>query len=92
MCMTDSLARLEDRYGFWRGTVNRAVARYLDCGIFENGFEREMLSPIPEREIPCLGETNAGVPAGWPGGVPPPRTRADRVNAKRNAGETPAFR
>jgi hypothetical protein len=27
--------RFEDRYGFWRGMVDGAVARYLDCGIFE---------------------------------------------------------
>ena len=32
--------RFEDRYGFWRGMVDGAVARYLDCGIFENGFAR----------------------------------------------------
>ena len=32
--------RFENRYGFWRGMVDGAVARYLDCGIFENGFAR----------------------------------------------------
>ncbi|MEX1245853.1 MAG: transposase [Thermoanaerobaculia bacterium] len=32
--------RFEDRYGFWRGMVDGAVARYLDCGIFESGFAR----------------------------------------------------
>lgn len=28
------------RFGFWRGFVDGAVARYLDCGILENGFAR----------------------------------------------------
>lgn len=32
--------RFESRYGFWRGCVDGAVARYLDCGILENGFAR----------------------------------------------------
>jgi len=27
-------------YGFWRGLLDGAVARYLDCGIFERGFDR----------------------------------------------------
>lgn len=32
--------RFERRYGFWRGMVDEQVRRYLDCGIFENGFAR----------------------------------------------------
>lgn len=32
--------RFESRFGFWRGFVDGAVARYLDCGIVENGFAR----------------------------------------------------
>ncbi len=32
--------RFEGRYGFWRGFVNEQVRRYLDCGLFENGFAR----------------------------------------------------
>ena len=32
--------RFESRFGFWRGFVDGAVARYLDCGILENGFAR----------------------------------------------------
>ena len=32
--------RFERRYGFWRGFVDEQVLRYLDCGLFENGFAR----------------------------------------------------
>jgi hypothetical protein len=32
--------RFEARFGFWRGFVDGAVGRYLDCGILENGFAR----------------------------------------------------
>ena len=32
--------RFERRYGFWRGIVDEQVRRYLDCGLFENGFAR----------------------------------------------------
>ena len=32
--------RFERRYGFWRGFVDEQVRRYLDCGLFENGFAR----------------------------------------------------
>jgi hypothetical protein len=30
----------ERRFGFWRGFVDEQVLRYLDCGLFENGFAR----------------------------------------------------
>jgi hypothetical protein len=26
-----------DAYGFWRGLADEAVARYLDCGVWDNG-------------------------------------------------------
>jgi hypothetical protein len=32
--------RFEARCGFWRGLVDAAVARYLDCGVLECGFAR----------------------------------------------------
>ncbi len=32
--------RFESHFGFWRGWVDGVVARYLDCGILENGFAR----------------------------------------------------
>jgi len=32
--------RFERRFGFWRGFVDEQVRRYLDCGLFENGFVR----------------------------------------------------
>ena len=32
--------RYERRYGFWRSFVDEQVLRYLDCGLFENGFVR----------------------------------------------------
>jgi len=32
--------RFERRCGFWSGFVDEQVRRYLDCGLFENGFAR----------------------------------------------------
>jgi hypothetical protein len=32
--------RYERRYGLWRSIVDEQVLRYLDCGLFENGFAR----------------------------------------------------
>jgi hypothetical protein len=32
--------RFKGRYGFWRGFVDEQVRRYLDCGLFGNGFAR----------------------------------------------------
>ena len=32
--------RFERRFGFWRGFVDEQVRRYLDCGLYENGFAR----------------------------------------------------
>jgi len=32
--------RFERRYGFWRGRWDTAVARFLDCRLFEPGFAR----------------------------------------------------
>jgi len=32
--------RFQRRYGFWRGFVDEQVLRYLDCGLYENGFAR----------------------------------------------------
>jgi hypothetical protein len=32
--------RFERRCGFWRGSVDEQVGRYLDCGLYENGFAR----------------------------------------------------
>jgi hypothetical protein len=32
--------RFERPCGFWRGFVDEQVRRYLDCGLFENGFAR----------------------------------------------------
>jgi hypothetical protein len=32
--------RFERRCGCWRGFVDERVLRYLDCGLFENGFAR----------------------------------------------------
>ena len=32
--------RFEKKYGFWRGFVDAAVARYLDCGVADAGFAR----------------------------------------------------
>jgi len=32
--------RFEKRCGFWRRFVDEQVRRYLDCGLYENGFAR----------------------------------------------------
>jgi len=32
--------RFERGYGFWRSFVDEEVLRYLDCGLYENGFAR----------------------------------------------------
>ena len=32
--------RFERRFGFWRSFVDEQVCRYLDCGLYENGFAR----------------------------------------------------
>ncbi len=38
--------RFERRYGFWRGL--EAVARYLDCGVWQSGFARVRCRKCPE--------------------------------------------
>ena len=32
--------RFEKTYGYWRGFIDKVVARYLDCGVAEAGFAR----------------------------------------------------
>lgn len=32
--------RFEQSYGFWQGSWDEAVARYLDCGVWDAGFAR----------------------------------------------------
>ena len=39
--------RFERRYGFWRGFYDTAVARYLECGLFESGFARVRCTSCP---------------------------------------------
>ncbi len=39
--------RFERRYGFWRGLYDAAVAKYLDCGLFESGFARVKCTRCP---------------------------------------------
>jgi diadenosine tetraphosphate (Ap4A) HIT family hydrolase len=40
--------RFERRYGFWRGLADEAVARYLDCGVWDNGFARVRCRKCPQ--------------------------------------------
>jgi hypothetical protein len=40
--------RFERRYGFWRGLADEAVARYLDCGVWDNGFARVRCRTCPQ--------------------------------------------
>jgi hypothetical protein len=46
--------RFERTYGFWRGLVDAAVARYLDCGIWERGFARVRCRDCPEEFLVAL--------------------------------------
>jgi hypothetical protein len=39
--------RFERRFGFWRGFADEQVLRYLDCGLFENGFARIRWCALP---------------------------------------------
>jgi hypothetical protein len=40
--------RFERQYGFWRGLADEAVARYLDCGVWDNGFARVRCRECPQ--------------------------------------------
>jgi hypothetical protein len=40
--------RFERKYGFWRGLADEAVARYLDCGVWDNGFARVKCRKCPK--------------------------------------------
>jgi hypothetical protein len=40
--------RFEGKYGFWRGLADEAVARYLDCGVWDNGFARVRCRECPQ--------------------------------------------
>jgi len=43
--------RFEGRYGFWRGFVDEQVRRFLDCGLFDNGFARIRCSSCHEEYL-----------------------------------------
>ena len=49
--------RFERRCGFWRGFVDEQVRRYLDCGLFENGFARIRCPDCAEEYLlyRCIG-------------------------------------
>jgi hypothetical protein len=40
--------RFERRYGFWRGLADEAVARCLDCEVWDNGFARVRCRKCPQ--------------------------------------------
>jgi hypothetical protein len=40
--------RFERRYGFWRGLADEAVARDLDCGVWDSGFARVRCRRCPQ--------------------------------------------
>ena len=40
--------RFERKYGYWRGLADEAVARYLDCGVWDNGFARVRCRKCPQ--------------------------------------------
>ena len=39
--------RFERKYGYWRGLADGTVARYLDCGVWDNGFARVQCRKCP---------------------------------------------
>jgi hypothetical protein len=41
--------KYERPHGFWRSFVDEQVMRYLDCGLFENGFARVRCPPVSPR-------------------------------------------
>ena len=40
--------RFERSYGFWQGLADGAVARYLDCGVWQSGFARVRCRRCPQ--------------------------------------------
>ncbi|MFQ5973878.1 MAG: transposase [Alphaproteobacteria bacterium] len=46
--------RFEPRSGYWRGLTDGAVAKYLDCGIFANGFARVRCPTCPTEYLVAL--------------------------------------
>lgn len=40
--------RFERKYGYWRGLADGAVARYLDCGVWDNGLARVRCRKCPQ--------------------------------------------
>jgi hypothetical protein len=55
--------RFERKYGFWRGLADESVARYLDCGIWDNGFARGQRRKAENRlEASGSGEVEEAVP------------------------------
>ena len=39
--------RYERKYSYWRGLADEGVARYLDCGVWDNGFARVRCRKCP---------------------------------------------
>ena len=54
--------RFEKRYGFWRGFVDDRRLRYLDCGLFGNGFSR-VRCPDCHEEYLLASSSAPSVPA-----------------------------
>jgi len=51
----------EGRYGFWRGFVDEQVRRYMDRGLFENGFARVRCSSCATRRAAAPAAPGIGV-------------------------------
>jgi len=54
--------RFEGRYGFWREFVDEQVRRYLDCGLFENGFARVWCPDCCEEYLLAFSHKTGYVP------------------------------
>ncbi len=53
--------RFQKTYGFWRGFIDTVVARYLDCGVEENGFARLKRDGCGSERLLTLSCTQRGI-------------------------------
>ena len=53
--------RFERRYGFWRGLADEAVARYLDCGVWDSGFARVRCRRCPQEFLVAFSRKGRGL-------------------------------
>ena len=75
--------RFERCYGFWRGLVDEAVARYLACGLWQGGLAGGETRPTCRPVIP------APPPRGFPPSPHPPTGRKLALSPRAVSSATP---